>query len=78
MRLVRPNFLAGARKKPRPGEKVAVAVLAFANSVGLARRHRVTPGEVVARAMLNAGFDSASGTRTITQDEVFTEADLSR
>src|SRR5262249_46704122 len=74
-RIMRPSLLGGARERARTGEKIGGAVLGALNAVGIARRYREIPGDVVAHAMLNAALDPTPGTRIFTLDEVFTEAE---
>jgi uncharacterized protein YbjT (DUF2867 family) len=74
VRIMRPSLLRGERKKPRPGEKIGSVLLGAANAVGIARKYREISGTVVARAMINAAFDPAEGTRIFTLDEIFAEA----
>jgi uncharacterized protein YbjT (DUF2867 family) len=74
VRILRPSLLGGSRAQARAGEKVGGALLGALNAVGLARRYREVPGEVVATAMINAAFDREKGTRIYTLDEVFAEA----
>ena len=75
VRIMRPSLLGGAREKPRGGEKLGSAMLAFFNALGLFRRYREIPGATVAKAMLNASFDPAAGTKICTLAEVFGEAE---
>jgi uncharacterized protein YbjT (DUF2867 family) len=75
VRIMRPSLLGGDRPQARFGEKVGSAVLGAVNALGLARKYREIPGEVVGKAMLNAALDPAPGVRIFTLDEVFTEAE---
>jgi uncharacterized protein YbjT (DUF2867 family) len=74
VRIVRPSLLGGERPDFRPGERIGGVILGALNAVGLMRKSREIPGEVVAKAMLNAAFDATPGTRIYTLDEVFEEA----
>lgn len=74
VRILRPSLLGGDRAQARPAEKVSSVVLGALTALGLARRYREVPGEVVARAMIAAALDPTPGTRVITLDELFTEA----
>jgi uncharacterized protein YbjT (DUF2867 family) len=75
VRIMRPSLLGGDRSTVRRGERFGGAVLGALNAVGIARRYREIPGEVVAQAMLNAALDPAPGTKIFTLDEVFAEAE---
>jgi uncharacterized protein YbjT (DUF2867 family) len=75
VRIMRPSLLGGDRPQRRAGEKLGGAVLAALNALGIARSYREIPGDVVARAMINAALDPEKGTRIYTLDEVFAEAE---
>ncbi len=75
IRIMRPSLLGGNRKDARFGEKVGSVMLGALNAIGIARKNREIHGSVVAKAMINAAFDSEAGTRIFTLDEVFTEAE---
>jgi uncharacterized protein YbjT (DUF2867 family) len=75
VRIMRPSLLGGAREKPRAGEKLGSAMLAFFNAIGLFRRYREIPGATVAKAMLRSSFDPGPGAKIFTLDEVFAEAE---
>ncbi len=74
VRIMRPSLLGGDREKARAGEKLGSAMLSVANAIGIAKRYREIPGEVVAQAMINAALEPSPGTRIYTLDEVFTAA----
>jgi len=78
VRIMRTSLLGGARQNARAGEKIGSALLGAVNALGIARRYREIPGDVVARAMLNAALDPEKGTRIFTLDEVFGEAERAR
>ena len=75
VRIMRPSLLGGERKEARTGEKLGSVLLRAANVVGIARKYREISGDVVARAMINAAFDPEKGTRILTLDEIFGEAE---
>jgi hypothetical protein len=56
---------------------VSSVLLGAVTALGLFRRYREVPGEVVARAMIHAALDPTPGTRTLTLDELFGEAGVS-
>ena len=74
VRILRPSLLGG-RPRARVGEKLGGALLGAVNAFGIARRYREIPGEVVAKAMVNAALDPEKGTRIYTLDELFDEAE---
>jgi uncharacterized protein YbjT (DUF2867 family) len=74
VRIMRPSLLGGSRENARTGEKLGGVLLGAVNAIGIARKYREIPGDVVAQAMINAVFDPAPGTRIYTLDEVFDEA----
>jgi uncharacterized protein YbjT (DUF2867 family) len=74
VRIMRPSLLGGEREKARTGEEIGSAMLGALNAIGIARRYREIPGDVVAQAMVNAAFDPEPGTKIFTLDEVFAEA----
>jgi uncharacterized protein YbjT (DUF2867 family) len=78
VRIMRPSLLGGERKDARTGEKLSSALLAAVNAVGIARKYRQIPGDVVAKAMINAALSPDMGTRIFTLDEVFAEAERAR
>jgi uncharacterized protein YbjT (DUF2867 family) len=75
VRIIRPSLLGGDRKNPRPGEKISSVLLGAVNAIGIGRKYREIHADVVARAMINAALDPEKGTRVITLDEVFQEAE---
>jgi uncharacterized protein YbjT (DUF2867 family) len=75
VRIMRPSLLGGDREKARTGEKIGSVMLGAFNAIGIARRYREIPGDVVALAMVNSAFDPAPGTHIFNLDEVFTEAE---
>lgn len=77
VRILRPSLLGG-RPRARVGEKLGGALLGAVNAFGIARRYREIPGEVVAKAMVNAALDPEKGTRIYTLDELFDEAERAR
>ena len=77
VRILRPSLLGG-RPRARVGEKLGGALLGAVNAFGIARRYREIPGEVVAKAMVNAALDPEKGTRIYTLDELFDEAERLR
>jgi uncharacterized protein YbjT (DUF2867 family) len=74
IRIMRPSLLGGGRQQARSGEKFSSVVLGAINALGIARKYREIPGEVVAKAMIQAALDPEKGTRIFTLDEVFGEA----
>jgi uncharacterized protein YbjT (DUF2867 family) len=74
VRIMRPSLLGGDRANARVGEKVSSVLLGAVNAIGIARKYREIGGDVVAKAMINAALDPATGTRIYTLDEVFEEA----
>jgi uncharacterized protein YbjT (DUF2867 family) len=77
IRILRPSLLGG-RPQARVGEKLGGAFLGVVNALGIARKYREIPGEVVAKAMVNAGLDPEKGTHIYTLDELFAEAERGR
>ena len=75
VRIMRPSLLGGSRENARTGEKFGSVMLGALNAVGLGRKYREIPGEVVAKAMLNSALDETPGAKIFTLDEVFTEAE---
>jgi uncharacterized protein YbjT (DUF2867 family) len=73
VRILRPSLLGG-RPEARGGERLASTLLRALNALGIARKYREIPGSVVAQAMVNAALDPKEGTRIITLDELFVEA----
>jgi uncharacterized protein YbjT (DUF2867 family) len=69
--IVRPGALTGPRHETRPGEKAGILVLRCLNRLGLLRRMRPVPAEVVARAMRHAAREDAPGVFTWELGEVF-------
>jgi uncharacterized protein YbjT (DUF2867 family) len=78
VRIMRPSLLGGDRKSPRAGEKIGSLLLGALNAMGIARRYREIKGGVVATAMINAALDPEGGTRILTLDEVFGDAEHAR
>jgi uncharacterized protein YbjT (DUF2867 family) len=78
VRIMRPSLLGGQRASARAGEKVGSVVLGALNAIGVARKYREIPAEVVAKAMIHAALDPEKGTRIFTLDEVFDEAEGAR
>jgi uncharacterized protein YbjT (DUF2867 family) len=74
VRIMRPSLLGGERAKARTGEKLGSMMLGAFNAIGIARRYREIPGDVVAQAMVNSAFEAVPGAHIYTLDEVFTEA----
>lgn len=72
--LLQPSLLVGPREKERIGEKIGYGLLKTFNAIGLFKRYRPIHGEVVARAMINAGIAAEPGIHTYTLDKVFTLA----
>jgi uncharacterized protein YbjT (DUF2867 family) len=62
--IVRPSFLAGARAHPRRGERLALALLTPLGPL-IPKKYRVVPDLAVARAMIDAAQQPASGVRVI-------------
>ena len=77
IRILRPSLLGG-RPQARVGEKLGGAFLGAVNALGIARRYREIPAEVVAKAMINAALDPETGTRIYTLDELFATAERAR
>ena len=77
VRILRPSLLGG-RPQARVGEKFGSALLGAVNAIGIARKYREIPGDVVAKAMVNAALDPEKGTRIFTLDELFDEAERAR
>ena len=78
VRILRPSLLGGDRPQARAGERIGSAVLGAINALGIARKYREIPAEVVAKAMINAALDPEKRTRIYTLDELFTEAERAR
>jgi uncharacterized protein YbjT (DUF2867 family) len=78
VRIFRPSLLGGAREKSRAGEKIGSVLLGAVNAIGIAKKYREIHGDVVAKAMINAGLDPENGTKLFTLDEVFVEAERAR
>lgn len=74
VRIMRPSLLGGDREKARSGEKVGGVLLGALNAVGIARRYREIPGDVVAQAMIATAFDPAPGAHIYELDQVFAAA----
>ncbi len=75
VRILRPSLLAGARATARPVERISSVLLGAVNALGIARRYREVQGSVVASAMITSALDPTKGTRIITLDEIFSEAE---
>lgn len=71
VRIMRPSLLGGDRPQARVGERLGGALLGAVNALGIARRYREIPGDVVAKAMITAALDPEAGTRIYTLDELF-------
>lgn len=78
VRIMRPSLLGGKRTGARAGEKIGSVVLGALNAIGVARKYREIPADVVAKAMIRAALDPEEGTRIFTLDEVFDEAERDR
>jgi uncharacterized protein YbjT (DUF2867 family) len=74
VRILRPSLLGGDRPSVRPVERISSVLLGVVNALGIARKYREVPGEVVASAMRNAALDPTKGTRIISLDDIFIEA----
>lgn len=55
----------------RGGENFTVKVIAFLNKLGLFKRYRPMPTEILAEKMLSAVYNSPKGTFTFTLDKIF-------
>ena len=62
--IVRPGAILGDRAKPRGGERIVGAMLRTIGPV-LPRRFRGNPAEDIARVLLEAAIDGASGTHVV-------------
>ena len=62
--LIRPNSDRGA-------ENFTVKAIHFLNKIGLFKRYRPMPTEVLAEKMLSAVYNSPKGTFTFTLDKIF-------
>lgn len=71
---IQPGLLFGSREVHRTGEAIAYIVLKVFNAVGLFRGYRPVSGTTVAKAMIAAAGEAATGERTYTMEEVFTKA----
>ncbi|MEO8876486.1 MAG: NAD(P)H-binding protein [Polyangiaceae bacterium] len=79
VRILRPSMLVGDRKeKARTGEKIGNVFLNAVNAVGIARKYRGIDVAIVAKGMINSALDPKPGTRIITLDEIFEEAERAR
>ncbi len=67
--IVRPSLLAGKRDEQRTGERIAQAVLKFANPL-LPKRYRSVPAAAVAWAMIAAAKNPVPGIMLIESDRL--------
>ena len=70
--IFRPSFLAGHRKEPRPGEKIAIyasKVLQYGLAGGL-RKYRPIEAATVAKAMVAAAPSVNAGVHVYEFDEI--------
>ncbi|WP_167855351.1 NAD(P)H-binding protein [Hymenobacter wooponensis] len=75
IRVLQPGMLAGARKEPRTGERIGLALGSLLGQVPVLRQYRPIHGRTVAQAMINAALDDTPGVQTITLEDVFIRAE---
>ena len=68
--LFQPSILIRSNSD-RGGENFTVKVIAFLNKLGLFKRYRPMPTEILAEKMLSAVHKSPKGTFTFILDEIF-------
>jgi uncharacterized protein YbjT (DUF2867 family) len=69
--ILRPGFLAGARAEERPGERLMLSILRFTPAWRALASVRPLPAEVVARAALALGRETAPGRHVFGPAELF-------
>jgi uncharacterized protein YbjT (DUF2867 family) len=68
---IKPSLLVGDRKEERTGEKIGFVLLNAVNSIGLFRKYKPVPAEVVAQAMVNCAISRQPGTHVVELKDVF-------
>ncbi len=68
--LFQPSILIRSNSD-RGGENFTVKVIAFLNKLGLFKRYRPMPTEILAEKMLSAVYNSPRGTFTIALNKIF-------
>lgn len=69
--IIQPGLLNGHRKEFRLGEKLAVPLLSLFKFIPGIKKYRPIHARTVARAMINAAFDTAQQVKVHTLEEVF-------
>ncbi|MCX6252415.1 MAG: NAD(P)H-binding protein [Bacteroidetes bacterium] len=73
--IMQPGPLEGDRAEERPSEKAGLRVIKFITNLGLFKGYKPIHGEIVARAMVNASFDSRSPIKVYRLLEIFERAE---
>lgn len=68
--IFQPSILVRSNSD-RGGENFTVKVINFLNKLGLFKRYRPMPTEILAKKMLSAVYNSSKGTFTFTLDKIF-------
>ena len=68
--IFQPSILVRSNSD-REGENFTVKVINFLNKIGLFKRYRPMPTEILAEKMLSAVYNSPKGTFTFILDEIF-------
>ena len=68
---VRPGALTGPRSEKRPGENAGVALMKFANTLGIAKKYKPIHADTVAAALMAAAEKKEPGVHIFEMDEVF-------
>ena len=68
--IFQPSILVRSNSD-REGENFTVKVINFLNKLGLFKRYRPMPTEILAEKMLSAVYNSPKGTFTFTLDKIF-------
>ena len=68
---IRPGSLAGPRQEKRIMEHIGIAGLRLLNHIGIMQKMRPIHAQTVARAMINASFNTPDGTHVYELEEVF-------
>ena len=68
--IFQPSILVRSNSD-RGGENFTVKVINFLNKLGLFKRYRPMPTEILAEKMLSAVYNSPKGTFTFTLDKIF-------
>lgn len=69
--IIRPGLLAGERKEARTGEKIGHVLMGWLKHVPLLKQYQPIDAAIVARAMVNAAFDTAATRQAHTLRGVF-------